>query len=80
MLSEVDARVVVKNAFPTASISNPIDYQGVYVFKVITPDPLEGDQDPFYSVNKTTGELRDYSVITDGDINEITDLFLKANH
>lgn len=32
--------------------------------------------DPFYSVDIQTGEFRDFSIITDGDISEINNLFL----
>lgn len=77
LLAENDARIIVKRAFPKADIKPPISYRGLYLFQVFTDDPEEGEFDPFFSVNQQTGELRDFSVITDGDINEITDLFLK---
>ena len=36
--------------------------------------------DPFYSVNINTGEFRDFSILTDGDIGEITNLFNSKSH
>jgi len=76
MLTEEQATQIIKSAFLDGEIKAFIDYNGVYLFQVFSPDPLEGDQDPFFSVNQTTGELRDFSVMTDGDINEITEKFL----
>jgi hypothetical protein len=76
MLSEIDAVRIVTDAFPGARIEKPIEYQGVYLFQVFTDDLLEGGQDPFFSVNMQTGELRDFSVITDGDPKEIELKFL----
>lgn len=74
-LSKADATAVVTAAFPGSEIREPIDYNGLFVFIVTIPDPEEGGWDPFVSVNQETGELRDFSVITDGDINEIAALF-----
>lgn len=76
MLSELDATKIVKSVFSDSRIEKPIDYRGVYLFQVFGTDPLEGGQDPFFSVNKQTGELRDFSVITDGDPREIEEQFL----
>lgn len=77
MLSEPEATTIVRKAFPDSRIEPPIAYRGVYLFMVFNDDDqLEGDQDPFFSVEQSTGELRDFSIITDGDPQEITDLFL----
>lgn len=77
MLSELEATAIVRKEFPDSRIEPPINYRGVYLFMVFNDDdPLEGDQDPFFSVDHMTGELRDFSIITDGNPREITDLFL----
>lgn len=76
MLSELEATEIVKEALPDRHIQTSIDYRGVYLFLVLGTDPLEGDQDPFFSVHKQTRELRDFSIMTDGDPNEITEKFL----
>jgi hypothetical protein len=76
MLTEIEAVRVVTDAFPGARIEKPIEYRDVFLFQVFTDDPLEGGQDPFFSVNIQTGELRDFSVITDGDPKEIERKFL----
>ena len=77
MLSELEATGLIKAAFLNGRVEKPIDYQGLYVFPIFSDDPLEGGQDPFFSVNKQTGEIRDFSVITDGDPKEIEEKFLR---
>jgi hypothetical protein len=76
MLSELEASGIIKAVFPNSRIEKPIVYRGVFLFQVFGDDPLEGDQDPFFSVNIQTGEIRDFSVITDGNPKEIEDKFL----
>ncbi len=69
---------IVKKAFPLGKITSSIEYKNLYIFQVFNLFPEEEGMDPFFSVNKETGEIRDFSIITDGDISEITKLFLKA--
>lgn len=76
MLSELEATGLIGNLFTGSRIEKPIAYRGVYLFQVFGQDPLEGDQDPFFSVNIQTGEIRDFSVLTDGDPKEIENAFL----
>ena len=51
-----------------------------YIFKVFIDNGFEKEMDPFYSVNINTGEFRDFSILTDGDIGEITNLFNSKSH
>lgn len=76
MLSFTQAIDVIKSNIPDGSIQSAIEYNGLYVFMVFDSDELEGQMDPFYSVDIQTGEFRDFSIITDGDISEINNLFL----
>lgn len=75
MLSIKQAVRIVQKNLPTWRIESAILYKNSYVFKVFNDDELEGAMDPFYSVNAETGEFRDFSIITDGDIREIARLF-----
>lgn len=79
MLSVNDAMKIVKKNIPDGSIQAVIVYKDLYVFQVFTDDELEGQMDPFYSVNINTGEFRDFSILTDGDTSEIVRLFTEAN-
>lgn len=42
-------------------------------------DPLEGEMDPFYSVDTLTGIVAEFSVFTDANILEFTDLMVNNN-
>lgn len=75
MLSVKQAVNTVKKNLPDGNIDSMIAYNGLYVFKVFDDDELEGQMDPFYSVNVKTGEFRDFSILTDGNISEIVKLF-----
>lgn len=76
MLSDADATILAKRNLPGRELSKPVPYRGLFLFIATDPnDPDEGDFDPFYSVNQSTGEFKEFSVITDGDITEIADLF-----
>lgn len=75
MLDINQAIDVVKSKIPDGFINSAIEYNGLYVFMVFSDDELEGQMDSFYSVDIQTGEFRDFSIITDGDISEISNLF-----
>lgn len=76
MLSINQAKDIIEKNIPDGKIQSAIEYNGLYVFQVFTDDELEGEMDPFYSVNMKNGEFSDFSIITDGDISELTELFL----
>ncbi len=78
MVSLDKANRIVKKAFPKGKINSSIDYNNLYIFQVFNFFPGEEGMDTFFSVNKKTGEFRDFSIITDGDITKITELFLKS--
>ena len=79
MLDIDPATMIVKKHIPDGSIKKHIEYNGLFIFQVFQDDPFEGEFDPFYSVNRTTGEFRDFSILTDGDFKVLSDLFRKAN-
>lgn len=78
MIDFVEAERIIKQEFPEATIPSFISYGNVFVFMVFSSDPDEGIFDPFYSVDKTTGEVAEFSVFTDGDFDDIQDLFIIA--
>lgn len=71
---------IVKKNIPNGKIDASIRYRDLYLFKVFIDNGFEKDMDPFYSVNINTGEFRDFSILTDGDIGEITNLFNSKSH
>lgn len=78
MLTEEQALLKIREVFPDSDleVTGPVNYNDLYLFRVIdTSDPIEGMWDPFFSVDKETGEVRDFSIITDGDQGKIIELF-----
>lgn len=71
---------IVKKNIPNGKIDASIRYRDLYLFKVFIDNGFEKEMDPFYSVNINTGEFRDFSILTDGDIGEITNLFNYKSH
>lgn len=71
---------IVKKNIPNGKIDASIMYRDLYLFKVFIDNGFEKEMDPFYSVNINTGEFRDFSILTDGDIGEITNLFNSKSH
>lgn len=62
MLTLQEARNIVLAKLPPGSKIKGETEEGIfYLFLAINPDPLEGNLDPFYSVNKNTGEFIDFS-------------------
>lgn len=72
------ATALIKKTFPEGKIQAVVEYKNLYLFQVFGDDPLEGELDPFYSVNKNTGELKEFSILTDAKPTEILPLFVKA--
>lgn len=75
MLEIKEALALAKKALPDGQIQKTIGYKNFFVFQIFSPDPFEGVLDPFYSVDRTTGEFRDFSIFTDGNGAEIYRLF-----
>lgn len=80
MLSMQEAQKIVQKQLPDGNIQASISYGDLYIFQVFTEDPFEEEDDPFFSVHKQTGQLKDFSVLTDGDTSEIISLFTKAKN
>lgn len=78
MLSATEAIKVVKDNLPNGVINSYISYKDLYVFQVFTDDVEEEEYDPFFSVRKSDGFFSDFSPVADGNLSEITDMFL--NH
>lgn len=73
-----EATKVINKEMPAGKIQAVIVYRNLYLFAVFTDDPFEVDWDPFVSVNRDTGEFRDFSIFADGDAAEILRLFETA--
>lgn len=75
MLNQVEASKIVKDNLPFGKIQKVVPYKDVWLFQVFNKRPGEEIMDPFFSVHRTTGEFKEFSIITDGSPQEITELF-----
>jgi hypothetical protein len=76
MLSEQEALAKVKAFMPGAVPEKIVTYNNLYLVLAPRPnDPVEGDWDPYFSVDMETGVARDYSLFQDGKAREIASLF-----
>ena len=78
MLSEKEAKAAVAKEDPDAKIVDIFWYNSLYLVRIQHPSPAEADWDPFYSVNPKTGEVAEFSVITDGDPMAIMQAYQKS--
>lgn len=78
MLNKADAITIAKNAILDGRIEAVVEYKDLYLLQIFEDRPGEEDMDPYYSIDRNTGEFRDFSIITDGDPNEIAALFIQA--
>lgn len=77
MLSEQEAIAALKKLNPERVPKRIIRYKGLYIILAPGPDPMEGNFDPFFSVDMETGAVREYSIFQDGKAREIGELFEK---
>lgn len=78
MLNVNEATEIVRKALPNGKIQKTVVYTDLYLFQVFRDTPGEEEIDPFYSVNQKTGEFNEFSILTDGDITQVLDLFVNA--
>jgi len=77
MLNIREAMNIVKKNHPGGSIQTYVEYRNLYLFQVFNKLPGEEEMDPFFSVDKETGEFKEFSILTDATPNEIIPLFVK---
>lgn len=75
MLSIEDAKKIIEKNIPNCKLQCCVLYKNLYVFVVFTNDEIEGQMDPFYSVDVNTGKFEDFAFLD--HISEISDLLRK---
>jgi hypothetical protein len=79
MLNIMDAIKIARESYPNGKIQSHVSYRNVFLFQIFNDMPGEEEMDPFFSVDKLTGEFKEFSILTDGDTAEIVSLFEKVN-
>lgn len=79
-LSLIEAKQLLQKQLSNGDVQKGILYNGLYVFRVFNPvDPVEGESDPFFSVDPNTGKLAEFSILTDANIVDFTNAFTASN-
>lgn len=66
-MTEAEAlKIAMRYMAPGSKFVKAVEHGNFFIFQINGPDPLEGNLDPFFSVNKTTGEFRDFSIVDGG--------------
>lgn len=61
-MSPIQAVNIIKKKYPNLKVVSCKDYDGDYL---VTAYETEEDLDPFYLVNKSTGEIEPYTIAED---------------
>lgn len=66
-MTEAEAlKIAMKRMARGSTFMRSATYGNLFIFHINGPDPLEGDLDPFFSVDKTTGAFSDFSIVDGG--------------
>ena len=65
MSDQSKAQHQLEKFLPETTVKAWTKFGDLYLFRVEYPSLLEKDWDPFFSVDPLTGEVRDFSVLTD---------------
>jgi hypothetical protein len=66
-MTEAEAlKIAMRYMAPGSKFVKSATYGNLFIFLIHGPDPVEGTLDPFFSVDKTTGEFSDFSVARGG--------------
>lgn len=69
---------IIKLNRPYGTIQKVIEHDGLFIFQVFTNLPLEDELDPFFFVNKTSGEFGPFSLAAYPAMPVISEKFLKT--
>lgn len=79
MITVDEAKREIETAIPGTRVEACVPYKGGYLARAILPSPEETNWDPFFIVNANTGEIQEFSIMTDGDPLEVAEAFEKGS-
>lgn len=77
MLNLEQAKNLINKTFTNTKIQKFIEHNELFIFMVLVEDPDEQEYDPFYSVDKITGKIEDYSILDGKYSKEVIEKFTK---
>lgn len=75
MIDQAQATAIAEENFPDGEIQAVVNYNGKWVFSIFSDDPLEGQLDPFYSVDETTGAFDGFAIAAQDRPADVLELF-----
>lgn len=78
MLNAAEAAKAVQTAVD-CKVEACVPYRGGFLARVNLNSAEEANYDPFFMVNANTGEVQEFSIMTDGDPLEIATAFEQAS-
>jgi hypothetical protein len=66
---------MIEKEWPNSKAIECVDYKDLYLVRVVWSDPGEQNYDPFFSVDPSTGEVNEFSIMSDGDPAEVLAAF-----
>lgn len=76
MLNLNEAKEALLKSIPGAIVQKNVETKTLFIFLIIRPDAFEEEYDNFFSVNKETGFVSDFSIVEDDPTFEIRKLFM----
>lgn len=77
MITKRQAQAIINENVPGADIQAIVEYKGNFLAQVFSNRPFEERLDPFYILDRKTGALEEFSILTDGNWREVFALLKK---
>ncbi len=74
-MTKTQAINIARRSMPEGQIQKVAEYRDWYLLMIFTDDPLEGRMDPFYSVDKKTGEFQGFPYMLPEYFSDVMKLF-----
>lgn len=78
MLSSKQAKLLVETQIVGSSVKACVPYKGNFLARVEFPSAEEANYDPFFLVDASTNQVSEFSIMTDGDPDEVAEAFARA--
>ncbi len=78
MLNVEQAKMIVEKAIAECTVEACVPYKGGYLARVIFPSAEEANFDPFFLVNANTGDIAEFSIMSDGKPSEVAEAFKRG--
>lgn len=78
MLNVEQAKMIVEKKIDGCKVHACVPYKGGYLARVEYPSAEEAHYDPFFMVNAHTGDVAEFSIMSDGNPSEVSEAFKRG--